>query len=295
MLCWPLSRRCAPTQSSSSVREELRSFVGIRAADPTAEFSGRLRAYQREGLGWLYFLQRFGFGGCLADDMGLGKTIQVLALLESRRDLRAAKWDKNLAVHRSWLCRARWSFTGRKRPRQFAPKLRVLDHTGGGRLKPGDHFDAYDVVLTTYGTLRRDALQLKDLRFDYCILDEAQAIKNAGTLSAKAARLLQRRLSAGYERHAGGKPSGRAVEPFRVSQPRDARERVGVWPCGRGTPTPTHGTCWREPCGLSSYGGRRERLRASCRQKPSRRFIAISSRGIENSMMSCATITARDC
>ena len=171
------------------VREELRNFGGVRAADPTADFAGDLRAYQREGLGWLYFLQRFGFGGCLADDMGLGKTIQVLALLESRRDLRTqngkgSRRPSLVVVPRSLV------FHWKKEARQFAPKLRMLDHTGGGRFKPGVHFDEYDVVLTTYGTLRRDALQFKDLRFDYCILDEAQAIKNAGTLSAKAARLL---------------------------------------------------------------------------------------------------------
>src|SRR5215468_2456980 len=171
------------------VREELHSFAGVRAADPTSDFAGALRAYQRDGLGWLYFLQRFGFGGCLADDMGLGKTIQVLALLESRRELRATKQNDSLrsslvVVPRSLV------FHWKSEAARFAPKLRVLDHTGGARLKPGDHFDRYDVVLTTYGTLRRDALQFKDLRFDYCILDEAQAIKNAGTLSAKAARLL---------------------------------------------------------------------------------------------------------
>ena len=62
-------------------------FAGIEAAEPPPQFPGELRGYQREGLGWLYFLQRFGFGGCLADDMGLGKTIQVLALLEARREL----------------------------------------------------------------------------------------------------------------------------------------------------------------------------------------------------------------
>jgi superfamily II DNA or RNA helicase len=171
------------------VRQELRNFVGVRSAEPPAEFTGRLRGYQSEGLGWLYFLQRFRFGGCLADDMGLGKTIQVLALLQSRRDLRAQDRDK---THRPSLVIVPRSlvFHWKKEALQFAPKLRILDHTGGGRLKPGDHFDAYDVVLTTYGTLRRDALQFKDLHFDYCILDEAQAIKNAGTLSAKAARLL---------------------------------------------------------------------------------------------------------
>ncbi|MGH7931142.1 MAG: DEAD/DEAH box helicase, partial [Candidatus Binatia bacterium] len=72
----------------------------------------------------------------------------------------------------------------------FAPELRILEHIGAARLKPGTHFAEYDVVLTTYGTLRRDALHFKDQRFDYCILDEAQAIKNSATLSAKAARLL---------------------------------------------------------------------------------------------------------
>jgi superfamily II DNA or RNA helicase len=171
------------------VREELRSFAGIKAADPTAAFAGELRAYQREGLGWLHFIQRFGFGGCLADDMGLGKTIQVLALLESRREIRGGGQTDSLrpslvVVPRSLV------FHWRAEAARFTPQLRVLDHTGGGRLKPGDHFDNYDVVLTTYGTLRRDALHFKDQRFDYCILDEAQAIKNAGTLSAKAARLL---------------------------------------------------------------------------------------------------------
>jgi len=171
-------------------RQELESFAGVRAVDAPEEFSGRLRDYQREGLGWLGFLQQFGFGGCLADDMGLGKTVQVLALLESRRALRAGNginWPgpSLVVVPRSLV------FHWKKEALQFAPKLRFLDHTGAGRLKPGDHFGEYDVVITTYGTLRRDALQLKDRRFDYCVLDEAQAIKNAGTLSAKAVRLLR--------------------------------------------------------------------------------------------------------
>ncbi len=74
---------------------------------------------------------------------------------------------------------------------RFTPKLRVLDHTGQFRQKESvDHFNEYDLILTTYGTLRNDAVLFKDLRFDYVILDEAQAIKNADTASAKAARLL---------------------------------------------------------------------------------------------------------
>src|SRR5205807_9303531 len=55
----------------------------------------------------------------------------------------------------------------------------------------GDDFASYDAILATYGTLRRDAVRLKDVEFDYVVLDEAQAVKNANTESAKAARLLR--------------------------------------------------------------------------------------------------------
>jgi len=172
------------------MRRELRDFSGVAAAVPAGEFRGELRHYQLEGLGWLHFLQRFGFGGCLADDMGLGKTIQVLALLEARRELRRNDAENSpppalVVVPRSLV------FHWKEESARFTPKLAILDHTGVARLKPGDHFENYDVVLTTYGTLRSDAVQFKDIRFDYCILDEAQAIKNSSTLAAKAVRLLK--------------------------------------------------------------------------------------------------------
>ncbi len=151
-----------------------------------------MRSYQKDGLGWLHFLQRFGFGGCLADDMGLGKTVQVLALLESRRALRAQGPGNGprpgpslVVVPRSLI------FNWRQEAERFTPAMRVLDHVGTGRTKGRtDHFDDYDLILTTYGTLRRDVAHLKDVPFDYVVFDESQAIKNANTSSAKAARLL---------------------------------------------------------------------------------------------------------
>src|SRR5206468_451524 len=72
---------------------------------------------------------------------------------------------------------------------RFAPKLSVVDYTGP--LRDPRAIRAADVVLTTYGTMRRDAATLNAIEFDYAILDEAQAIKNAATASAKAARLLK--------------------------------------------------------------------------------------------------------
>jgi SNF2 family DNA or RNA helicase len=170
-------------------RDELRSFAGVRPVAPPESFVGELRGYQTEGLGWLHFLERFRFGGCLADDMGLGKTVQVLALLEGRRGNRPADTPRCslVVVPRSLI------FNWQQEAARFAPGLRVVDHTGIGRARDAAAFADADIVLTTYGTLRRDILLLKDVEFDYCILDEAQAIKNAASESAKAARLLRGR------------------------------------------------------------------------------------------------------
>jgi hypothetical protein len=170
------------------VREELRQFQGIAPAQQPAGFVGQLRNYQNEGLGWMGFLQRLSFGGCLADDMGVGKTAQVLALLETRRELRATGQVSNpslVVVPKSLV------FNWKDEAARFTPQLRVLDHTGMAR-EAHDLTDC-DVVLTTYGTLRRDVLRLKQIPFDYVVLDEAQAVKNADTESSKAVRLLQGR------------------------------------------------------------------------------------------------------
>jgi superfamily II DNA or RNA helicase len=175
------------------IREELRTFENVQPITPESGFTGELRPYQREGLGWLHFLQRFGLGGCLADDMGLGKTVQVLALLESRRHLRTQPGGEDVGpslvvVPRSLM------FNWVQEARRFTPAMRVLEHSGLTRMREGgEHFSAYDLVLTTYGTLRRDIAILKDIVFDYVILDEAQAIKNAETDSSKAVRLMQSR------------------------------------------------------------------------------------------------------
>jgi superfamily II DNA or RNA helicase len=167
-------------------REEVRSFECITPLDPEPSFRGVLREYQREGLGWFRFLERFGFGGCLADDMGLGKTVQVLALLDARRGgptagTSVAVVPKSLLFN--WVSEAA----------RFAPALRVHVHAGSDRSRDPATFAGHDLVLMTYATLRADAVFLRDFRFDYAILDEAQAVKNPDRVSAAAARRLDAR------------------------------------------------------------------------------------------------------
>ena len=167
------------------LRAELASAERIEPVPAPDGFVGELRPYQAEGLGWFAFLRRFRFGGCLADDMGLGKTIQVLALLEGRR-ARPREPDRPrcslVVAPRSLL------FNWAAEAARFAPELTVGTYHGAARRRLS--FEDHDLVLTTYGTLRRDRERMKAERFDYVILDEAQAIKNPRSIAAKACREL---------------------------------------------------------------------------------------------------------
>lgn len=164
--------------------EQLSNFDGIVDVPLPKNLRGELRPYQKAGYNWLYFLQEYGFGGCLADDMGLGKTIQALAVL--LHDKEHGNRLPSLIV-----CPTSVVYNWEKEVQKFTPDLKVLVHTGIQRDHDTNQFENYDVVLTSYGIMRRDLHFLKDFTFHYVILDESQKIKNPSSQTAKAARLLQ--------------------------------------------------------------------------------------------------------
>ncbi len=197
----------------AEARERLRHFEGVAPLDAPPSFIGELRPYQRDGLGWLAFLRWFGMGGILADDMGLGKTIQVLAMLDDHyavaRQAREAAGDdtgsganrnrnngqskdETSPPHRPTLVVAPRSvvFNWLDEAAKFTPGLRVLSYNGVERIAMREAFDQYDLIVTSFGLMRRDIQELRKHPFHYLVLDEAQAIKNPGSQVAKASRLL---------------------------------------------------------------------------------------------------------
>jgi superfamily II DNA or RNA helicase len=127
-----------------------------------------LRAYQTRGVDWLSFLQSAELGGLLADDMGLGKTLQAIAVLRGRVLVVCPR-----SVVHNWASEIA----------RFRPSLRVARYEGGGRALD----ETADVTLTTYGVLRIDREDLAKIRWDAVVLDEAQAIKNPSSQTARAA------------------------------------------------------------------------------------------------------------
>ncbi|MCK2217200.1 DEAD/DEAH box helicase [Actinomadura sp. ATCC 31491] len=137
-----------------------------------------LRPYQERGLAWLSFLSELGLGGVLADDMGLGKTVTTLALL-----VHEAAGTPTLLV-----CPMSLIGNWQREAARFAPGLRVYVHHGGGR--DAAHIPGADLVITTYGTAHRDLETLRRHEWRRVVCDEAQAIKNSGTLQARAVRAI---------------------------------------------------------------------------------------------------------
>lgn len=142
-----------------------------------------LRPYQLAGFQWLLFLKEAGWGGILADDMGLGKTVQTLAFfLHYKKENPDAKF---LVV-----CPTTLMYNWEKEIYKFTPSLRHFIHHGPKRMATQRNFAPYDVIITTYGTMRSDIKVFKEMEFDYVVLDESQSIKNPQSQVAKASLLL---------------------------------------------------------------------------------------------------------
>lgn len=150
---------------------------------PPKALSASLRPYQLAGFQWLVFLNEAGWGGILADDMGLGKTVQALAFfLYYKQENPDAKFFV--------VCPTTLIYNWENEIKKFAKDLTYHIHHGPKRSSSPDEFKAYDIIITTYGTMRSDIAMLKNVPFDYALLDESQSIKNPQSQVAKASLLL---------------------------------------------------------------------------------------------------------
>ncbi|MFT3872204.1 MAG: DEAD/DEAH box helicase [Nocardioides sp.] len=164
--------------------------AAIQPVSPPDGLNATLRPYQLRGVAWLAFLDSVGLGACLADDMGLGKTIQLLALELTRRSEEPDLGPTLL------LCPMSLVGNWQREAAKFTPALRVYAHHGRERLSGDDlrdHLSSTDLVVTTYATATRDIDELSEIEWDRVVLDEAQAIKNSLSRSAKAANQLTAR------------------------------------------------------------------------------------------------------
>jgi len=158
--------------------------------------SVQLRPYQRHGVNWLCFLQRFGLNGILADDMGLGKTLQTLAAVERARETNASRlpvliicptsvmlnWQSEIGKfleHSDTLL-----FHGPSRGRQVERMTAAAD-------APADSPGLF--VITSFDCARIDHDTLNRIPWLYVIVDEGHTIKNPDAKRSKAIKTIPAR------------------------------------------------------------------------------------------------------
>jgi len=146
---------------------------------PNPDLQADLRPYQRSGVGWLAEMADLGLGGILADDMGLGKTIQLLAVHLHRRTLqRPTLVVCPVSVLGNWAREAA----------KFTPGVPVRRYHGTDRTI--DDIQPDEIVLTTYGVVRREAETLAGVEWGMVAADEAQVAKNPLSRTARALRTI---------------------------------------------------------------------------------------------------------
>jgi len=142
-----------------------------------------LRPYQIAGFQWLAYLASVKWGGLLADDMGLGKTIQTLTFLQHYKNTEGQ-------LRAIVVCPTTLLFNWENEINKFVPELTYIIHHGPNRTAKHSSLAPYNIVISTYGTLRSDVEMFMKNEIDYLILDESQTIKNPTSKVAKAAQLL---------------------------------------------------------------------------------------------------------
>jgi len=175
----------------------------IPAATPPSGLKTELRKYQIEGLNWMLWLKSANLGGCLADDMGLGKTIQTLALLLYNREndtnyrgqpvnAEPTLFDPPPEIHTSLVVvPASLVYNWENEIKRFVPVLKVYTYKGNQRKKSVSYFSNYDIILSSYHTVRQDVEIISSFHFHYIILDESQIIKNPSSMVFKAVSSLK--------------------------------------------------------------------------------------------------------
>ncbi|MBR0420410.1 MAG: SNF2 helicase associated domain-containing protein [Erysipelotrichaceae bacterium] len=151
---------------------------------PVPELNGELRPYQVDAYKWLRVLCKYHMGGILADDMGLGKTIEVISLIASDSSKKP-----NLIV-----CPKSLIFNWKNEFARFAPDEKVEEIYGGKQLRSKQIRSISKqkiTYVTSYESLNRDADLYDDLKFNYLIIDEAQAIKNVMALKTQSVKNIQ--------------------------------------------------------------------------------------------------------
>ena len=167
-------------KGEETIKEIDKGLSNRQQREVPGDLNAKLRNYQVEGFNWLNEIANLKVGGILADEMGLGKTIQIIAFLLSQ------KGKKSIVITPTSLI-----YNWRDEFNKFAPSLKVGIIHGDKKNRATMMEKDFDVIVTTYGLIKNDYEYYKEKEFDFCIIDEAQNIKNSKAQNTKYVKAIK--------------------------------------------------------------------------------------------------------
>ncbi|KAJ5145923.1 Helicase C-terminal [Penicillium bovifimosum] len=162
------------------------SLGDIEISQPTM-LNAQLKEYQLKGLNWLVNLYEQGINGILADEMGLGKTIQSISVMAYLAEFHNI-WGPFLVI-----APASTLHNWQQEITRFVPNIKVLPYWGNARDRKilrkfwdrkhitYNRDSEFHVLVTSYQLVVLDAQYFQKIKWQYMILDEAQAIKSSSS------------------------------------------------------------------------------------------------------------------
>jgi len=177
-------------EEAEALFQSLLEFDELPKFLPSPRLNADLRPYQKEGCAWIDFLFAYRFGACLADDMGLGKTVQAIAFIQRHLEKKGAG---RLLAPVLIVLPPSLVFNWREEWRRFAGEIKVAECLS--KTAWAGALEAADVILTTYDRVRLDIREIRAVKFDIVVFDEAHNLKNVTAARTKAAVQLNRRFT----------------------------------------------------------------------------------------------------
>ena len=170
MIQYLLTRDIETVKLDEKLNNLLKEVLEVKDIEIPKSLDGKLRKYQKTGFSWMLQNMKLGFGSILADDMGLGKTLQLLTAVLYLKENNYLDESKVLVVAPTSIL-TNWA----KEVQKFTPSLKAEIYHGQNRQLPSDD---YDILLTSYGVLRKDLDKINSHDWFLFVIDEAQNIKN---------------------------------------------------------------------------------------------------------------------
>ncbi|XP_076818589.1 TATA-binding protein-associated factor 172-like [Clavelina lepadiformis] len=177
--------------------EQLLNSQSLESYEVPVRIKATLRSYQKDGVKWLAFLNRYKLHGVLCDEMGLGKTLQTICIIASDHYYKMKKHKEenpveNMKLTSLVVCPPTLTGHWVEEIRKFCDDLDPLQYAGNPqeRARLQGEVKKHNIVVASYEVVRNDITFFSKIKWNYYVLDEGHAIRNGKSKTSQRIKSL---------------------------------------------------------------------------------------------------------